>query len=318
MRLYDRLSDFVYDGLLVSSYFDLILSDADLINVLEYKGLKINKLSVFKLPHINVDDSVLIIAAYGCDDELIGLIHLSNSVSPEQVFMAFKNARNIRNLLGSTFDKDRVLLPIFLGYVKGNSYSFTPVKKNLSSSVFWFFQRRYMVSAIADWLIYLAGSSKKPCSISFAKELLLLLQRDPEISESIRISVGSALLSLESKVWSPLHMADHNDFWKGNILVDSILSKSFFVIDWGGANIDGFGVHDMVTFCQSFKVSPSLAHKYLSKYSLVIDMPLEHLLYQYLLSMGCLRLNLSNFPYDRFIQKIENEFKYLSTILPIR
>ena len=269
----------------------------------------------FKTP-FDVDDSPLILSVLSSKKVIQGLIHISHSSDNNQIHKAFTNSRVFHDSLSGD-NKNVVLIPSFVGVLDGRSFSFTEYKKRLHEMPIWFFQRKYLEDKIAYWLINLAVKCNSKCDTVEAKANLLNLCVFFEGHPAVSVLINKSLEDLNSLKWKPLHVPDHNDFWKGNVLVDSLFSNDFFLIDWGAANYKGYGVHDMVTFCMSFKVSKTHAYRYFELYAKSLNLRLVDLISQFLLSMSYLLCNLNKFPVERFIIKFNNEFNYLKEVLCI-
>lgn len=279
-----------------------------------------SSISVLRMPSDRISDSPLLLYACNQKSDVVGILHVSQGCDSEQVLSGYLKAKTVADRLEYPLSR-HVLLPVWVGCVDGRSCSFTECKKATSSGLLWKYQKRKLQQPVLQWLY---ASAKKTmyrveaqADVDVFLENLDFFQGNKDFSSAFMDAVEAARESLLDGRWLPHHQVDHNDLWKGNLTLDNAYADydRFFVIDWAGSNIDGFGGHDFITFSRSFGVSIPVMSKWLSRYAELFGGSPEVVMYQYLTGMGRLGANLNNFPYDRYVQKVSYEFSLLSTLL---
>ncbi|MDO9357323.1 MAG: hypothetical protein Q7T55_26735, partial [Solirubrobacteraceae bacterium] len=76
------------------------------------------------------------------------------------------------------------------------------------------------------------------------------------IGETVRHAARDAVRDIETGAWSPRWVLAHNDLWMGNFLNAAPSSRErYVVIDWGGSELRGHAIYDLVRVAMSLRVS---------------------------------------------------------------
>ena len=125
---------------------------------------------------------------------------------------------------------------------------------------------------------------------------------------------------LEAGNWLPFTVIQHSDFWYGNILLINAVTNSasnefgFYIIDWGGALLDGAPVFDLVRYCMSMGVSKKRARNEFLKYALAIEIVPRELAYYLVIALGKIGMNLEQFPEKRYVEMSAQAVAYLTSL----
>lgn len=306
-----------YDDLIVSEAIALILKNDELRESLRINSIYLNDLQVLRMPSTRVTDSVLLLGNYNQHNKLIGIIHLSQKYDPLQVFNSCNNAYSINSKISSVAES-HILLPIHMGFIEGRSFSYTECMHPLSEGFYWKIQKRLIQKSVLSWLVEVAASFSDADKEKTYQNICFFEGRNGLSNEFVS-EASSALHSLEAGYWKPVNVPDHNDLWRGNILISGNRYgfRNFKVIDWGASNVYGYGVHDLLTFSLSFGVSAKKLASYIARYSDVLAIDKNNISFQYIAGIGRLGVNLNNFPYVRFCEKVNREFSLLKQALSI-
>lgn len=305
-----------FDSIKLYDILKFISNDELLLHALNVNGVRLNKLGLLRMPSQNVSDSTLLLGNYNDSGHLVGVLHISQIYDPCQVARSCNNARMIYDVIPEPFNK-HVLCPLYIGEIYGRSFSYTEYVHPLSSNFYWSLQKRLMQRPVLSWLCLLANYSSFHEDFDCVMENLYFFKGKNNFANEFSELVGESKKFLDNGKWKPLCIPDHNDLWRGNILMDKskYYFNSFKIIDWGAANIQGYGVHDLLTFSLSFGVSDKALAPYLKHYMVSLNLDKKTLLFQYLAGMGYLGRNINNFPYQRYCVKVNNEFEFLVNAL---
>ena len=205
-----------------------------------------------------------------------------------------------------------IIEPLGHGYVDGISYVLLPCGRELSA---WrpsrIVQRGRLRGPIFRWLHsaaraaadHHAGRSDAAENFHHAVEHLL---RQPSLSDEIARAARGALARLESKAWRPRHSFDHNDLYLSNIMLPGMDARAssrhpFVLIDWAGANPDGFGMYDLMRLARAFRLPVAKIRGELVAHASALHCQTSDLSGHLLASLGRLHQHLEHFPEDRFM-----------------
>lgn len=281
---------------------------------------RLGSIDVMRMPSPRVADSTLLLVVKDQKAKPLGVVHVSQAGDPDQVKRSCSKAKSIAEKLGGPLNSP-VLLPLWLGEAEGRSCSFTQLKVATECGWVWSYQKRRMRQPVLEWLFASARKTIKMADPNEGPQLFFgnLSYFDGKVgfTKEFNNAVASAKSALTKGKWTPRHMVDHNDLWKGNVMLENKYSHyhKFYVIDWAAANLQGYGILDFITFSKSFGVRSESMAKWLSRYAELLDGNVDAILYQYLAGMGHLGRNLNNFPYDRFVQKVSYEFAALHGLI---
>ena len=298
-----------FDGAVVTDITQKLKLHAALNEALNKKSIYICNLNVIRLPSSQISDGILLIGDYNDNGTLQGVIHISQLHDFDQINRAFLNSKWFSDNV--SHGMRHVHLPIYVGSVENRTFSYSKFCHPLSSGLLWALQKRVIRPYVLDWLTNFSSNTKEAEFASTSKYLNFFVGKKG-LSENFMKYVDVSMSSLSNGSWNPVHIPDHNDLWKGNVLLESLVDFSRFkVIDWGAANPKGYGVHDLLTFSLSFGVNHKSLKKYLNVYSKNLGVSHDVLIFQYIASAGYLGVNINNFPYVRYCNKINREFNFL-------
>lgn len=215
------------------------------------------------------------------------------------------------------FISAHLLPPVCKGKLEEKTFAIYPFKQDLHTGIESKLRRIYLKQRIMDLLMQVAEASME--IVPEENALRIVTERFGLLAEifdstAMQLHIKNGLNAVRNGIWQPVHMLDHNDLWLGNILVGKSWHdrKNFYLIDWTGANMNSFGVHDLLTFSQSAGSSKREVSAMLDKLAIRPNMDRNHLTYQYLMRIGDLSGKLDDFPLERFSSKVNTELAYLS------
>lgn len=158
-----------------------------------------------------------------------------------------------------------VIEPLQCGELDGRSYVILPLERPLNSNRWiWRAQRYWLAPRILSWLQHAVVQTQREIPDAEIRDKVGLpletVIADPLLSASLRARAERALSRLHDERWSPRSALCHNDLWSGNVLLPRSAESrrragfGFYLIDWAGAEIDGFPIWDLLRVATSFSV----------------------------------------------------------------
>jgi hypothetical protein len=204
--------------------------------------------------------------------EPVAFIQCSSSHTPDAVATAVANANQARELLDGDL-KRSIPVPYLQGKVESRTYAVWPLFQDLPhNKVAWRLFRPRLSPHILGWLRQLLEASLA-CPTLSEKEVVdayrLRLQHVNEEAvypNASRQAADSALARLEQGKWLPKCALMHGDLWKDNLMlrkgqISSFLNPEFVVIDWPGAQRNGYPFYDLVRIADSMQMKRSNVYR---------------------------------------------------------
>mgnify|MGYP001611367615 FL=1 len=254
---------------------------------------------------------VLVLTPDGCP---AAVLICSPALQPDHVERAVARTRQAKEVLGPELGKP-VLQPLTAGRHEGLSYALWPYRFPLSDRRgLWRLQRYWLRPHLFRWLRQTTRRTlQTPSSSGMENDFAVPFQAlvdGREVNARIREQAKEVLERLRAGTWKPVHVFEHNDLWKGNILLNApmprcLLSRPadglFSIIDWRGAKANGHGFYDLVRLAQSLQASRGQLADEVEAHGRILGCSLADVRGHLLASLGHLRLNLEGFPVERFM-----------------
>lgn len=242
----------------------------------------------------------------------MAVIICSRPVAPELVARGTQIAEQVRELIGHPLG-EAIIRPIGRGEVAGCSYVILPYCRDLSACrPIRIAQRLRVQRPLLTWLRQATGKATEKhgtgpaVSHSYAF-VLEHLAGQRLFNDEIQAGIRRALKRLDSDKWRPCHTFDHNDLYLSNIMlpVRSGLTERpwfpFVLIDWAGANPNGYGIYDLTRLARAVNLSPRSLRRELAAHSTVLHCDLDDVVGHLLAALGWLHQHLEHFPEERFV-----------------
>lgn len=233
----------------------------------------------------------------------------SRPAAPDLVKRGVDNAERIRAMLGPELGSV-ILRPLATGCVEGLSYVILPWRRPLSvSRLGWVSQRSRLRPQVLCWLrLAIERAREFHAASGITADFMTPLRHlegQSSLTREMREAINIALDRLERGLWRPVHTFDHNDLWRGNFLLSTrqeraVSGYDFELIDWAGANPQGFGVYDLIRFAHSFRLGAKRLAWEVWRQGEALDCDPENLPGHLLASFGRLHLHLEQFPETRY------------------
>lgn len=249
---------------------------------------------------------------------------VANRAEPTLVRRAGRAARRVRDRLGEPLGS-RVLVPAVETQVEDSTVVVVPWRQPLADrGLVWRAQRTLLRPALSLWLRGVARHTRRPIpdvGESFERPLRHLAA-NPLASGDIQQAAKAALAEVERRSWAPFHVLEHNDFWRGNVLLDRDrssslpLSRRFLVTDWPGAKVDdGYPIYDLVRMADSFGMCPRTLASEARLHAEILECPPHACMVYLLASLGRIGLEPANFRDDLYRSLLRRCFATLGTSL---
>lgn len=266
----------------------------------------IDHLALLRLPLSGMHDSCILIQILGARNKPLGVIHCSPISAPDTAANAFNKATSIYERLPKELSV-HIGVPIFLGSIEGRTYIVSKWGKRLSENrVIKKIEYPVWKSLITKWINQAASCTKVACTTEQAgahvEEQLQFLQNIEDIPPWIRKATKEAQSAYLRGDWKPFYAFEHNDIWRGNILLPPgpLGYKKFEIIDWGSATLNGYGVSDMINIDRLIKVRAAEKKKLLSDLATSLRISPKEMLYQNLACAGNHGLNQGAIATEKF------------------
>lgn len=250
---------------------------------------------------------------------LIWVVAISNSDFPEAVADWAARGRRVAALLDATM-RETVVLPEAEGRIDGRSFAIWPAYETWSENKYLrLVQQVASTKRVLRWLVELARQTRQDAG--FADDLvapLSVLESETELPAELRRRVADLIGNVERRGFGPVRIAQHGDFWYGNVLQDrmpGLPGSSLRVIDWGTGRVDGYPFVDILTFISSLprplqKRGPAMMRFYMTSLGQQLD---DAAIYQ-AAALGDLGRNLAQFPRRRYLQLVIDRFALLDRL----
>ncbi|MCP4006756.1 MAG: phosphotransferase, partial [bacterium] len=112
----------------------------------------------------------------------------------------------------------------------------------------------------------------------------------------------------------------HNDFWRGNVLLDSTRSgpwpERFVVIDWGGSRVRGHAIFDLIRMADCLKLGDRVLRGEVEAHCRILECELIDARSHLFSALGHLAMNLDRFPLPRFLEMAQQCVQRLDSAIP--
>ena len=169
---------------------------------------------------------VLVLTPDGCP---AAVLICSPALQPDHVERAVARTRQAKEVLGPELGKP-VLQPLTAGRHEGLSYALWPYRFPLSDRRgLWRLQRYWLRPHLFRWLRQTTRRTlQTPSSSGMENDFAVPLQAlvdGREVNARIREQAKEVLERLRAGTWKPVHVFEHNDLWKGNILLNAPMPR---------------------------------------------------------------------------------------------
>jgi hypothetical protein len=194
--------------------------------------------------------------------------------------------------------------PVLKGFAGGVSYGVWPYRKVLSNRL----QRFWLSSRLFQWLYRVTESSAHTGVASVYEHSLCHFLSRANLPQALKKGAQKALMALHDGDLTPMHVAQHGDFWHGNVLLPGAASQfdkfnpwGFYLIDWAGAEKEGYPFFDLLKLAGSLGLSRAQLSREVERHSRVMGIQAGHPEYYFLAGLAHLGTKLENFPEDRYL-----------------
>lgn len=253
---------------------------------------------------------------------------LSNESFGHTVAEDVARARAVAGRVDQTL-RSHIIKPVYEGRVGNQTYALFSRLNPLSDyRIVRFLQKARASTRVAAWLTKLAQQTRKVSQEEAEYERLFLkplesLAGDDDINPRIKAFARQSLEHIRKARPDLITIAQHGDFWSGNVLFErrflgdfNPFLGRFSVIDWRGLWLDGYPGIDLVRFCLSiYKVGASRNNQLMSDYRAALDLSPHELRVYITIALGRLGQELDQFPKDRYCIMCDRIFGFAETHL---
>ena len=295
----------------------------DWLNAVLYDAGVASVASVEALPERNtLPDATRKFLGYDHANRVTGFLLLSAEVAPDMVARAVARARDVRKSLPAEL-RGPVMLPLHAGYAGSRSYALFPIRKEMRNGRLsrrmdlWRYGR-----PVLDWLADAVRATCRPAADESLAEAferpLCALEDDDWLPADMRRCAAETTTEMQSGRWNPRLAMMHNDFWWGNVLQappDFSGGFGFQIIDWAGSTPRGYPVYDLMRMAESQRLSVTALRQRLSQHAAVLQCDPVQLRNYLCVALGYLRMNLEQFPHERYARMADSIWQRLNAAL---
>lgn len=240
------------------------------------------------------------------------VLYVSPQAFPQSVQLEASAIKAMREGL-----KDRGhVLPMLSaeGTLDGRSFMVVPRMQPLSSKRLGKRIDSFRIrGAVLAWLRDLANlaAPHSDDSLSRFSSRLTALAEMPGLSGEIASAAHAGLAGLESGAITVNNIPMHGDLWFGNLLRKA--DGSLCVIDWGGSELRGYGVYDLMRLGESLRIPPRIMRRELARHETILGGPQAAQIHL-LAALGHYAANLGQFPRERFVAMAGGVWRLFSSL----
>lgn len=252
-----------------------------------------------------------------------GFVLCSSPPAPEMVTRGVNGASAAKEVLGAELGKV-ILEPLLVSRWRGLSCVLLPYCAPVDAKINRLGRWR-LSHPMLDWLHGITRHTQALPTESdrrkqFEQPLQFLLESE-DLARIVGGEVDEALGRLQNGTWQPRQVLMHGDLHLGNVLLSppsqgkgSAWQDRLVVIDWGGCDLKGQAIYDLVRLAKSLMLSKRRIRKELLRYAETLSCEMSDLRSYLLAALGQLGMNLDQFPRSRYLQVVES----CMAVLPAR
>lgn len=254
---------------------------------------------------------------------------ISGGRAPAMVARGVARARAIRATLAPR-QQLAILEPYGEGALVGRSYAIWPWCAPLAGESGSFLERRTLTTPLLDWLGAVTAQTVRPAHADaietrFATPLVRMATNSV-LSLRARLVARGALQRLDAGTFRPLHVAMHGDLHAGNVLVDDGVEsfrshvswwERVSLIDWCGAQPDGFPLYDLMRLAHSLRISARRLAPALVATCATLACPIEDARWHLAAALADLGANLEEFPPERYAWIADRTLDWLDATIAV-
>jgi len=257
------------------------------------------------------------LVAHDASGRPAAFVVVSPRAHPSAVLEATLRARAAREQLRGE-PAAAVLVPWRVGEADGLSFSVTEYAHPLGGhDLLSRWRRRSCGRRAIDWLHHVAAQTvadvpEDAVDARVAGPLARLVA-DETLGSSVRTAGREALAALDAGRWRPRQQLAHNDFWWNNLVRPSTRRDLAwpYVIDWGGAAVDGFPLYDLMRMAHSLRLSPRLFAQDLRRGARPLQCTPAEAPHHVVTALAALREHLGQWPKEQYARLGEEWLDYL-------
>lgn len=276
------------------------------------------KIELFEY-HANLPSSTGKSLIYNAFGKKIAFMSFSPIDGENLTLKALEVSRQIKKEIDLK-DSEAILEPIITGTTEGIHFVVWPYLKSISNNkILRYIQLILLKQPIISWLFSvtrysLTATDAMEKEISFIDPLESFIT-NKGISVEIR-NVGKEIIhKLKNGSFTPYFVIAHNDLWVGNILLQRSKYQKFTIIDWAGANLKGYPIHDLLCIAIMLKLSKRELSRELRNYCNIINCPINHSIFHLVAGLAYLGQNLNNFPEENYLQVVDYLYSYITEVI---
>lgn len=303
-----------------------LIDPADTLAKIGADALGLERLEARILPRgMQLSDSRVTVLLYAGGENPRAVAQCSNEIAPDMVARAVARASEIRSALTPATAKP-IIKTLVAGELDGLSYAIWPWYAPLSgpSATGSWLERQRLAGTALGWL---ADVTKQTSRAARTDEIadrfdvqLRQMATNAELPSRVRLAARGALMQLDRGAWKPSVVAMHGDLHTGNLLIergDGVSpaplrwSLRFGVIDWSGAQRDGFPIYDLIRLAQSLRIDRHQLARQIALHCEILGCAPEAARWHLAAAFADLRANLEQFPFNLYVQQAESSFALL-------
>lgn len=226
-----------------------------------------------------------------------GFLIVSGKGNYALVRRAVENIEMARSLAGPA--REAILPPLLWGEIDGRTFAVWECQKPFPTGRMGTRLARFLYGPrILNWSLDLCINTVRP-AIDVQEQYenpLLAVEANQNWPSEMRRDAELGLRSIGE--WRPMQCVQHGDFWIGNVLRSK--RGRISVVDWGGANMNGYPVADMAQMLTSLNSRRNVKKHYMNELGSVLECHGRDLVFYVLSAIGKLGKNLEYFPVDKY------------------
>jgi hypothetical protein len=284
-------------------------------------GINVRDFRAIKTPGPEVFDASTKLLVAGARGRPEAVLLVANPATPMSVQEGLTRTQEVADYLGPVVGSV-VLQPLVSGDFEGRSYVVLPWERVPADNIWlWRAQKLWLIPRLLGWLRDVTRITAHDLDADqLGERVSAPLERliaDSRLPDDMRRDGETALARASSGQWRPKLVLAHDDLWKGNILLPRdrasrrTTAYGFHLIDWAGAQIQGFAFWDLAKLGAALAFPTRWAKREFRLHAELVGCEPRDALSYLLVGVADLGGRLEHMPVDAYVESSKRAHRFV-------